>query len=518
MEKKHQTLHNAVFNTFSWIISIIINFIFLPYIVHKLGTEAYGVLVLVLAIIGYFALLDLNLGQALIKYVAEYRAQNDLDMINETIGVTLLLFLVLGALGSILLFAVSEILITDFLKIQPALQPMARFALRIGALGFFFTMLLSVVSAVPNGLDRYDISSQITIYMSLATNLMTVLLLYLGFGLKEVVILNVVVSVMAVLGYIHIGKKLLPGIRFAPVLKVSTMKTVLSFGFFSSLSRLASIIQFQADRILTGAILGASFVTYYFVPFSLVTRAMTVTARIGGVVLPVVSGLQGEKDYDSVIALYLKASRLIAAIATAICLPLLLFGNHFLRLWMGEEFARQTGMVFSLITVSLYIDAFTNVPAIVIHGLGRPKITGLFSVASAIVNLALIYPLAKKMGIDGIAVAFLLAHGGVGPIFIYYANNKVLNFSMIRLLRRVYASPLLTAGIIGLIALLLPHEKIHNIFLLMGVMMLTTISYLVLSTFTGVFTKEERSQCMDYLKYIFRKPFASARKYLQAER
>jgi O-antigen/teichoic acid export membrane protein len=504
MNNKHQTLHNAVFNTLSRVFSMVVGFIFMPYVVHQLGVESYGIYVLIFAVIGYFALLDFDLGQAIVKYVAEYRVRNDYKRINEVVGVTLSLYLALGVLGSLVICVFADFITSRCLKIQEDLLPVARFALYIGSFGFILTLLLSAFSSIPKALNRYDITSKVTILVSLLTTLSTVSLLYMGFGLEAIVILDVLITLSTVLGYMLINRRILPELKYLPVFDLAPLKTVLSFGFYSSLGRISYIIQFQMDRILTGAILGASFVTYYFVPFTLVSKAVTLTSQLSGVILPVVSRLQGEKDFESVIGLYVQSSRLTIAIATSVCLPLFIFGNQFLSLWMGPEFSQQSGMVLMLITLGLYVDAFTNVPSFVVQGLGRPKITGIFAMATAIINLALFYPLAKIKGVDGIALAFLISTAVVVPIFIFYANNRVLGYSMIKLIKDAYILPFASLLLVGAPLFFFYKYPINNIFILLGIMMSASLIYLFVSALIGVFSKDELRQCLDYIGGIFR--------------
>ncbi|GBC63752.1 flippase [Desulfonema ishimotonii] len=502
MKPKYQILHNAIFNTLSWVFSIVINFAFLPYIVHKLGAEAYGVLVLILSIIGYFAIMDLNLGQAIIKYVAEYNGKNKKKKVNEIIRVTIFLYLILGLAGSLIIFSLSHIIVDQFLKIRPEMLPDAHFATSIGAAGFLFTMLLSALSAILKGLNRYDITSKITIIMNIINTISSVILLYAGFGLRELIMLNVSISLFSMIIYIIIGKRLLPGLKLTPAFNLFAFKKVFNFAIFSSLSRISEVFKFQGERLLVGAALGVSGVTYYVVPSSLVRKVMTFTSHLGSVILPVVSNLQGKEDYDAVIALYLKSSKLIAVIATSTCLPLILFGNQLLGLWMGIEFQEKTGMVMLLLTLSFYMDAFTNVPAIVVNGLGRPKITGLFALANAIINLTLIYPLAKIMGINGIAIAFFVSNIGIAPVFIFYANNKVLGFPLSALIKKAYLLPIVSAFLTAMLLLFFCRYEIRNFFELLCIMITTTILYIVISSIIGVFSSEEKSQCIDYLRSI----------------
>lgn len=502
MKQQYQTLHNALFNTSSWVLSIVFNFVFLPYIVHQLGAEAYGVLVLVLSVIGYFALLDLDLGQAVTKYVAEFRAADNSRMLADVIGVALSLYLMLGLIGAICILGLTPLIVTGLFKVEPALVTAAKISLAFGSLGFFLTMLLSALAAIPNGLNRYDVSSKIAILMSFLTTSLTVVLLYLGFGLIAVVLLNVSLSALGVLCYRLIIARLLPGVRLWPSWNRNALGKVLKFGLYSSLSRISYIVQFQTDRLVTGAILGASWVTYYFVPFSIVQKAMTVTSRVSGVILPVVSGLQGSADAIAVNRLYVKASRLIVTMATAVCLPILLFGDDFLRLWMGPEFAQHSGRVLVLITMALYADAFTNVPSFVLQGLGLTKVTGTFAIANAIVNVALLYPLGKWLGLNGIALAFLISSAGVAPVFIVYANRKILHVSTLRLIADAYLYPVAAAVAVAVPCLLVRAQPPGSLLLVLALMAATSLIYLLLALLIGVFTREERDQMLGYLMVL----------------
>ncbi|MFO7596304.1 MAG: flippase [Desulfocurvibacter africanus] len=503
MAKKHQTLHNALFNTASWVFSIGINFVFLPYIVARLGTESYGILVLILAVIGYFAMLELNLGQAMTKYVAEYRAKGDLAQVNDIIGSTMLLYLLLGLSGGAIIFGLADVLATRFLKVPPELQETAMAAFRVGSVGFVLTMLVTAMQSIPWGLNRYDVSSRVTMAMNLLTTLSMVGLLVLGYGLLEVVLVNVAVPLLGVLTYVVICRRLLPGIRLRPVFRPGPLKTILRFGLYSSLSRLSGVLRFQADRLLTGAILGLSWVTYYVVPFSLVRKLMTVTYLVGSVILPVVSGFQGKQDHKAIVALYLKASRLITTIAMCVCLPLMLFGNRFLGFWMGEEFAAQAGLVVTIITAALLVDAFTNIPSIVVDGMGRPKVTGLFSICTALINLALVYPLGKALGVSGVALAFLGSNLLVGPVFVWYANNRVLGHDLLSLVRRSYLPPLSAGAAAAVLAYLLLAPLATGMLSLLAVMAATSTLFLLLACLTGAINRDELGQAAEYASPLF---------------
>jgi len=500
MKLANRTVNNALFNTLGWGLSLVLNFFLLPYIVTKLGTASYGILTLVLTVIGYFAVLDLGLGNAVIKYVAEYSATKDTKKINEVIGTTLLILILLGLFGGLVILAVSDSLVHSLLKIPPELVPAAYNCFRIGAAGFLVTIILSAVSAVPNGLNRYDITSSVTFFVGTVTMLGTVIVLVLGQGLLQVVCLNFAINLVTLICYPYLLSKLLPGIRLAPVVNIHVLRKVLSYGIYSFLSRVAYLLNYQADRIVMGAFIGVSSITYYVVPFTLVSRVTNITVKIGSVIFPAISELQGHQRYDTISELYLISSKIIFVLSMTICLPLFLCGSRFLTLWMGPDFGSKASTVLLLLTGGLLLNSMTNIPSFVADGLGRPKVTSLAGVAAAVANVGLLIPLTKFYGILGAAIAFLVSNAVVCPLFVWYVNSSLLKLSWLRYLKDVLLRPLLVTFFVLLPALFVPKDEITNIYALLGMMSLVSLAYLAVCCYAGALPQELISALLNTVK------------------
>jgi len=502
MNLANRTVNNAIFNTLGWVSSLGLSFFFLPYIVAKLGVDAYGILTLVLTVIGYFAVLDLGLGNAVVKYVAEYSATEDSEKMNEVIGASVMVLSLLGLLGAVAIFSIAGLLVTHFLKIPKELVSAAYVSFCISSVGFFVTMVFSAISAIPNGLNRYDITSLTTFIMGAVTMVGTVIILYLGYGVLQVVCLNFVITLLGVLIYPLVLRRIMPTIRLKPTLKLPVLRKVLSFGLYTFFNRVAYLLNYQADRVVMGALLGIASVTYYVVPFTLVNRVTNVTVRIGSVIFPAISELQGSDRYDTINELYLISSRIILVISTAICLPLFVFGGRFLTLWMGPDFGAKADNVMLILTVGLYINALTNVPSFVADGLGRPKLSGIAGVTAAFLNVAFLIPLTKYYGIVGAALAFLISNVAVSPLFIWYVNREVLSVSNARYLKDVYLRPM-AAGLLTMLPFLfIPQGAIHNLYLLIAVMGAASAVYLMVSWLIGALPQ----QLMSALLLKIRKP------------
>jgi O-antigen/teichoic acid export membrane protein len=322
--------------------------------------------------------------------------------------------------------------------------------------------------------------------------------------------LNFVITALGVLAYPVVLRRIMPTLRLRPVFNPKVLRQVLSFGIYSLLSKIAYLFTYQVDRIVTGILLGMASVTYYVVPFTLVTRLTSITIRIGGVIFPAISELQGLSQSEKINDLYLVSSRIILILNTCICLPLVIFGARFLTLWMGPDFGHKSGIVLVLITLGLYVSSFTNIPSFVADGLGLPKITGAASITNAIINVSILVPMTKLMGITGISIAFLVSNVAVAPAFVWYVNNRVLGIPLARLMREVYLRPLLASLVTALPFAFVPQENIGNLYLMIAVIASFSLGYLVVAYFMGAFPKQLEVSLIEYLRKKLGLPEASS--------
>jgi O-antigen/teichoic acid export membrane protein len=77
-------LRNALSNLLGAVIPALVALGTVPLVVRGLGDASYGVYSLVTAIVGYFAVLDINVTAGSVKYIAEFNAGKDYGRISET--------------------------------------------------------------------------------------------------------------------------------------------------------------------------------------------------------------------------------------------------------------------------------------------------------------------------------------------------------------------------------------------------------------------------------------------------
>jgi len=450
-----------MYNSAAWAGSVLIAILVTPYLVKKLGIEGYGVYALLTSLVGYFSLMDLGLGQGVTKYVAEYIAQDNREAVVSSIGSALWVQAVLGLAAAAILVLCADPLL-HAIGVSPGLWRDAKAGLYAVACGFFFTMLAGTFSSVLMGLQRYDLTSRVSVATNAGLNLAVVALLWAGWGLKGAVIASAAAAVATCAIYATLVRGALPGswqraLRFDR----QRFRTLLSFSGYVFVSKAAALFNNYIVRFVVGVILGPAAVTLYVVPMRIITAVGGMLGNMAVVVFPFVSELNAAGYRDRLERVYVRGSRYILAIAFPLYLVLVLFARSIMTAWMGAEFARLTAPVLSVLAGAYLLSAGTMIPTNVVLGLGRSRVVALFSAMLLGVGLAGIVPLTAAAGVFGTAVGLLLSQL-LAVAFVAYVTVRVLRLSLRSFMRDVLAFHLIGVAV-GLLWFAGAHRYVSGV-------------------------------------------------------
>lgn len=430
-------MRNAAFNFLGAAVPAVLAIATIPYIVSVLGTADYGLLALITSIVGYFALLDINITASSTKFVSQYKAAGDTQRLNETICFGVLIYGTIGFIGMTGLFFAARLLIADVFTIPATRQAEAILAVQIAAFGFLFGQLQAYIQSLPGALMRYDISGRIEATFGTIVPLATIALLYNGHGLVALVWLRVGMSLLQALLVLYALHKLLPTLRWATPSK-DIRNLMMSFSAYSFLSRLAALTYSNADKLIISARVGVSALTYYVVPSTLANRVMSLVFRLSGVMFPHASALAAQGRLAELERDYLMASRYLFFINGSIALLLATLAHPILTLWLSPEFASAGTAVMVMVALAQWVDSTTNLPSLVNDGLGHPKVSGMFALARAILGLGLIFVGVWQFGIEGAAGAHLVASVVMSLAFVLFVHGRTVPIALRNLYLQAY--------------------------------------------------------------------------------
>lgn len=153
----HGLIKNVIWNFTGQIWMLSLGFFATPYIVRTMNVSLYGIYSLVWIIIGYFSFLQLGLGTAATKYIAQYFIAGENEKIRRTFWACLTIYLVMGLAGTGTIALSSRFIVERFLRIPAEFKDIAIDVIRLGSLGFLITLVMSVISGAIQAVGRFDV-------------------------------------------------------------------------------------------------------------------------------------------------------------------------------------------------------------------------------------------------------------------------------------------------------------------------------------------------------------------------
>jgi len=464
---KLQLVRNAVFNLLGAAIPAAVALGTVPLIVRGLGDAGYGVYALITAIVGYFAIIDINVTAGSVKHIAAHWAQTPQQDpqpdqgpgaripptaeqtaagagIDQTITLGLLVYGSLGLVGGVAVWLTAPWLVRDVFSVPAALNAGATAALELAAAGFMVGQVQSYLDSVPQSLMRYDQSARLDVLFGSMVPLATVAVLGTGGGLYHVILLRVVASSAHCLLLWRTICRLLPALRLrwpAQALR----RSVLRFSAWACLSRFAAMSYAYADKLMIGALVGVAGLAVYAVAATLANRLLGLTGRLASVLFPAASALAASDELPRLVQIYLKATRYLTFLNGAMLLLIGVFAEPILQYWMSADFARRGATVLAVMALSQCIDSLTALPSLVNDGMGHPAVTGGFAMARALLGLATVYAGVLLAGIDGAAWGHLAASIVMTAVFLRYVHGRTVPVAL-----RVVITSAYLPGALGL--------------------------------------------------------------------
>jgi O-antigen/teichoic acid export membrane protein len=179
------------------ILEVLSTLLLTPYILRTLGQAEYGVYRLAGSIVSYLLLLDLGVGNALIRFFSKYRANNDTESRRKFMGVSIIYYGVISfvalVLGLILVFVFPTAFAEGLAQSEIVLGQKLLFVTTLTAC---VTLLTSPFSNSLIAYEKFAVHRVASIIQIIIKMIFTYILLKLGMGSMGIVCVNFVLTLL----------------------------------------------------------------------------------------------------------------------------------------------------------------------------------------------------------------------------------------------------------------------------------------------------------------------------------
>lgn len=417
-----------------------------PYILECLGKNEYGLFVLVGSIIAWLALADFGLSTAVSKYVAEYRVKGEEKEQAIFLGSSMALYsfiaLLVLSVGIVIYFKLAMIFPRLSMEDIDKLQIM--YLLMLGNITMSFP--LKAISGVPSAYGNFFVPNLINLIFSLLNASLTILLLYSGFKAVGLTVLSVAGNIlMMTCSLVYVCGFLKAKVKWGGV-KWGLYKKMFLFSFWVFLNTIMDLLYWRAGNTIIAMTATMAQVTLFAVGIQFSQYFMMASGSIASVFFAKIVGMVTlEKGDKELTALMARVGRIQLMILMLLMLGFLVYGQAFLKLWVGHTLGEDyiiTWWVALIVLMPLVVPLIQNLGIQILQAKDMHKARAIILIISSILSIGIGYILSFYYGAIGFAIgtgiSLLLGQGFL--LNYYYHKYAGLNMKVFfsNILSRIY--------------------------------------------------------------------------------
>ena len=397
---------NATLNllTEGWIFLVLI--VAIPKLVFYLGETSFGLFSIAWVVVGYLAFLDIGVSTATTKLTSEYLARHERSDLATLIRTALAANSIMGVVAGGVAVTISPLLIRYAFKIPASMHGEALSVFVGVAFALPVLLIQGVLRATLSSFQRFDWINLVNgSVISLQWVVMT-LLAWRGFGVVTVVWVAVLARVVMVVVYTFLLLRIVPDVFSHFSFSWMSLRRLLHFGVWVSVSQVMSPILVYLDRMMIAAIVSLPAVTIYTIPTEVFNRLAVLPSCLMATLFPAFShhGAFGTEN-GQMARLYNATMRYLLFVLLPFFAFLFVNARDILFVWMGPNFSAEGTRVLQILAAGAFINFLARFPYGAVQAVGRPDITGKFHLMELPLYIALCLLLIPRWGIEGAALA-----------------------------------------------------------------------------------------------------------------
>lgn len=392
---------NAGLQFSSQVLPLIAGAAAIPIVYRHLTHADFGVFTIGLSMLGLFALLDLGLGRATVRFMARSFAVDDTVGAASVVSHSAVLLGGFSCAACIVLLLAIPILQGHWFQSSAASQATLRGSLYILAAALPVIGLTAVFRAVLESREKFLVISIIQALLGVCTYLVPLLLSFMTTDVRLLITGAVACRGLAFIGFVFAAVSVWPGTFPWHDARARSQKEFRRFSFWLVVSNVVGSGIVYGDRAILVRMFGLSEVAFYNIPLEMLGRLMIIVNSAVTVVFPALSRASGsdiqfEKMYVPLIA-WLGATTGLLFLALSMLAPL------GLRLWLGDDFQAHSTILVQVFLVGLAFQTLNVFAMAILNARGIARPITIMHLLETPVYFAALYFFGTHFGLIGVA-------------------------------------------------------------------------------------------------------------------
>ena len=476
MEIKKKLIQNTSINYLSNFINIGLGFVLFPFIIHRVGSELFGIYLLIITLSGYLTMMEVGVGTTTVKYISQHLAKDEKKEINELVINSLLFYILVGFTTAGFLILIAFYFINIF-KIPSTFLILTKNALIISSLALLINWPLSLFRKMLEGKQEYVFTSGlVTIFAVIRFATIVLFLEKSNNALLFLIIVNFSFQILLNFIFAIYSFKSLSFLRLHfNLISKKVFKKIFSFSWVLFIIHICGMLVYSTDKIIIGIFLPISSMVLYEAAFKFHNLIRTINSLSSSAVIPAASSLNAKGDFTKIKKLFLQGSKYTTIIVLPCTVVIIVFAKYIINFWLGSDY---NSVIFPMqLFVSYWaLNCSFALGGSVLIAINKMKNILWYSICGAVGNLILSLILVSYMRnvvavIWGTVIPYFIGY----PIFLYFFL-KLTKISFGEFINEIILKTYPYIGILAIIGILIsrfsPPNNLIETILYMGILVL----------------------------------------------
>lgn len=397
---KKQLLTSSIFRFLERFIVVITSLLLTPYFISVLGTNDYGLWVLVLSIMGWFNVVDLGFPQAVQRQIIQALELKDNHRVNVVFSTGLVLFAILGLFSVATLIGLTQVP-AIFGVTGPDQLTLVQILLVL-SVKIFWGFLMNPFHGFFSGLLRFDIDANLS-SLNAITKALLVFWLISDLNIWGAVVATLAADIITNILKIIYAKRLFPSLSFnIKLASYNEIHALFSYSKHLVLNGFINTIGSRAGPMIITRLFDLSSLAISQIAANLLMHAQAFVGTITGVFSPVYNKMAANKQ--NMEKIFIQTTIINLFISSVLYVSLLMFGKVFVILWVGEAFEYSI-YILHFAVFSVICGGFTSSANDILLAQANHKLLSVVSFFTVACRIPLAIFFALKFGLVGLVMA-----------------------------------------------------------------------------------------------------------------
>lgn len=476
------------------------SFVLTPLLIIAFGNGNFGVYRLILSISSYFALADLGLSNAIVRYISEYRAKNDKISESRFVSLIVIIDIFVGSIlmlgGFVIYMRLPIIFGSSFLPSELDLLSSLFFLTLINGV---FNLFTNITTGIIKSYENFSFLKIINILSTFVRFGVALLLISLGKNAFAIVLLDTILSLLLLIittTFCLINLKIKLSFK---LLNRKYAKQILSYSIIVFIDAIAFHLFWNADNFIIGIFLSSSAIALYSIGTQISTLFFSLSIIVSDVIMPgIVAKVTNNATDSDLTDEMIKIGRIKLMFLALPVIGFIFLGKEFITFWVGVEFL-QAYWIALLVIIPLTIAGVFDAGLYIMWAKNKHKVKSIVSLTIALLNILLSIILVQAIGIIGAAIGTAFAYIVGYNIFNTIYFHKMLGLNMYKFIKDTLKGVWKSILSISIFASLVTLNTSSNIFEFAFKVFIISMAYVLMIYKTG-FNENERQMFSGIVK------------------